>query len=142
MDETIFVYVDLSGEVNLAGRLWVHSKGGKESASFEYDKSWLILPHRFSLDPALIVGKGSFHTTPGKALFGAIGDSAPDRWGRTLMQGAARLDAKESNEPVRHLREIDYLLRVNDTARQGALRFSLEEGGEFLADHGSDGIPP
>jgi len=142
MAETIFVYVDLSGEVNLAGRLWIHNKGGKESASFEYDKSWLMLPHRFSLDPALLIGKGSFHTTPRKALFGAIGDSAPDRWGRTLMQRAARFNAKENNEPIRYLREIDYLLKVNDTARQGALRFSQSEGGEFLANNESYGIPP
>ncbi|MEA1875436.1 MAG: hypothetical protein U9N86_01100 [Bacteroidota bacterium] len=52
------------------------------------------------------------------------------------------MDAKENNGPVRHLREIDYLLRVNDTARQGALRFSLQEGGEFLATNDSDGILP
>ncbi len=142
MAESIYVYVDLSGEAQLAGRLWIHSKGNKESASFEYDKAWLGLPERFSLDPALSLGEGSFHTTPGKALFGAIGDSAPDRWGRTLVQRAARLDANEKHEPVRHLREVDYLLRVNDLARQGALRFSLSEGGEFLANNKLARIPP
>ncbi len=142
MTDTIYIYVDLSGKAQLVGRLWVHTKGDKESASFEYDKLWLNSPERFSLDPALILGKGSFHTTPGKALFGAIGDSAPDRWGRTLMQRAARLDAKEKNENIRRLREMDYLLKVNDYARQGALRFSLSEGGEFPTTNAGDAIPP
>ena len=142
MAETIYIYVDLSGKAQLVGRLWVHNKGDKESASFEYDKLWLNSPERFSLDPALILGKGSFHTTPGKALFGAIGDSAPDRWGRALMQRAARLDAKEKNENIRRLREMDYLLKVNDYARQGALRFSLSEGGEFPTTNAGDAIPP
>jgi serine/threonine-protein kinase HipA len=40
------------------------------------------------------------------------------------------------------LREIDYLLRVNDEARQGALRFSLESGGPFLAPGDVTPIPP
>ncbi len=142
MAETIYIYVDLSGKAQLVGRLWVHNKGDKESASFEYDKLWLNSPERFSLDPALILGKGSFHTTPGKALFGAIGDSAPDRWGRALMQRAARLDAHENDENIPYLREIDYLLKVNDYARQGALRFSFVEGGEFLETTAGAEIPP
>jgi len=142
MADTIYVYVDLAGKVHLAGRLWVHTKGSRESATFIYDEEWFKSPEKFSLDPALRIGKGSFHTIPGKALFGAIGDSAPDRWGRTLMQRAARLEAKEKNEQVRHLREVDFLLRVNDTARPGALRFSFKEGGEFLATDTSGGIPP
>ena len=142
MTETIYIYIDLSGKTQLVGRLWVHNKGDKESASFEYDKLWLSSPERFSLDPALVLGKGSFHTTPGKALFGALGDSAPDRWGRTLMQRAARLDAQEKNENIQHLREIDYLLKVNDYARQGAIRFSMIEGGEFRTTNASARIPP
>lgn len=141
MADTLYVYVDLSGKAHLAGRLWVHTKNNKESATFVYDDEWLKSPQRFSLDPALQIGKGSFHTIPGKALFGAIGDSAPDLWGRTLMLRAARLDAKNNNMSIRHLREVDFLLRVNDIARPGALRFSLQKGGEF---HATDalGIPP
>jgi hypothetical protein len=34
----------------------VGARGGKESASFEYDKSWLENPLRFSLEPALQLG--------------------------------------------------------------------------------------
>jgi hypothetical protein len=66
------------------------ARRGQESASFEYDEGWLRAANRFSLEPALSLGPGSFHTGQGKALFGAIGDSAPDRWGRMLMARAER----------------------------------------------------
>src|SRR5208337_5334588 len=42
----------------------------------------------------------------------------------------------------RTLREADYLLRVDDEARQGALRFAEREGGPFLAEYGPTKIPP
>jgi serine/threonine-protein kinase HipA len=38
--------------------------------------------------------------------------------------------------------EIDYLLLVNDEARQGALRFAEKEGGPFLAHSSAKPIPP
>jgi hypothetical protein len=40
------------------------------------------------------------------------------------------------------VREIDYLLLVDDEARQGALRFAEKEGGPFLADQDPRKIPP
>jgi serine/threonine-protein kinase HipA len=40
------------------------------------------------------------------------------------------------------LREIDYLLRVDDEARQGALRFAWEPDGPFLAADSVTRIPP
>ena len=76
---------------------------------------------RFSLEPALQLGPGPFHTPANKPLFGAIGDSAPDRWGRVLMRRAERRRRNGAAETPRTLREIDYLLMVNDEARQGAL---------------------
>lgn len=142
MNEQISVYIELEGKVYLTGRLYIHSRRSNESASFEYDPKWLKHPLRFSLDPTLKLGEGAFHTGPGKKLFGAIGDSAPDRWGRNLMDRAAKLGAKSGNKPLRHLREVDYLLGVNDIARQGALRFSLTEGGDFLESNPSESIPP
>jgi serine/threonine-protein kinase HipA len=58
----------------------------KESASFEYDPAWLQNPVSFSLEPALQLGPGPFHTADDIPMFGAIADSAPDRWGRALMR--------------------------------------------------------
>jgi len=142
MADTIYVAVDLAGTTHLVGRLWVHTRDGHESASFEYDRAWLNNSQRFSLEPALKIGAGVFHTGQGKALFGAIGDSAPDRWGRLLMSSNARMQAKLKNQPLQHLREVDFLLQVNDRARQGALRFTTEINGDFLSSDGLHAIPP
>jgi|HubBroStandDraft_1064217.scaffolds.fasta_scaffold00479_5 serine/threonine-protein kinase HipA len=142
MDKEVFVYVDLQGTPHLVGRLWGRMRKGRESATFEYDKGWLANPARFSLEPALKLGPGPFHTQSEKPLFGAIGDSAPDRWGRILMRRAERRRAERLGETPRTVREIDYLLMVDDEARQGALRFAEREGGLFLAAHGPAKIPP
>jgi serine/threonine-protein kinase HipA len=142
MDKDVLVYVDLEGATHLVGRLWGRMRKGRESATFEYDKNWLANPDRFSLEPALKLGPGPFHTPSEKPLFGAIGDSAPDRWGRVLMRRAERRRAERQGETPRTLTEIDYLLMVDDEARQGALRFAGSEGGPFLAEHGPAKIPP
>ena len=74
-DKQLLVYVDLEGEPQLVGRLWARSRKGRESASFEYDASWLKHPSRFALEPALVLSHGQHHTAVGRRLFGAIGDS-------------------------------------------------------------------
>src|SRR2546426_3594665 len=142
MEKAILVYVNLRGAPHLVGRLWTRMRKNTESATFEYDKSWLTHPERFSLEPALKLGPGPFHTASDKPLFGAIGDSAPDRWGRALMRRAERRRAEREGRMPRALREIDYLLMVDDEARQGALRFAAREGGPFLAEQGPTRIPP
>ena len=142
MDRETYVYADLSGTPLLVGRLYTYVRKGRESATFEYDDGWLAHAERFALEPALQLGTGSFHTGADRALFGAIGDSAPDRWGRTLMRRAERRRAAAEEETPRTLYEIDYLLMVNDEARQGGLRFSDKAGGLFLAPEGPTPVPP
>jgi len=142
MDTEARVHVDLDGEPVLVGRLWARMRKGRDSASFEYDEAWLARPDRFALEPALQLGPGPFHTPSNKPMFGAVGDSAPDRWGRVLMRRAERRRAERAGETPRTLREVDYLLMVNDEARQGALRFSLEVDGPFLAANDATPIPP
>jgi len=142
METEVYVYVDIAGTPHLAGRLWARVRKGRESATFEYDPGWLENADRFSLEPALTLGPGPFHTPSGKPLFGTIGDSAPDRWGRVLMRRAERRRAERAGETPRTLMEIDYLLMVDDEARQGALRFARSEGGPFLAEHEAARIPP
>ena len=44
MDKEILVYVDLQGTPQLVGRLWARMRKDRESATFEYDKSWLAHP--------------------------------------------------------------------------------------------------
>ena len=142
MNTGVHVYVDLDGAPQLVGRLWVRVHRDRESASFEYDAGWLRHPLRFSLEPALQLTPGAFHTPPGLPMFGAIGDSAPDRWGRVLMRRMARRSAEQAGRAVGTLREIDYLLMVDDEARQGALRFATYAGGPFLREHEAPRIPP
>lgn len=142
MDREIFVYVDIENTPTLVGRLWARVRSGKESATFEYDDTWIKNPYHFSLEPALSVGPGPYHTAEGRSLFGAIGDSAPDRWGRALIRRAERNQAEKEGRPPRTLYEADVLLMVDDEARQGALRFTAAEGGPFLRESKGARVPP
>ena len=142
MDGESLVYVELQGESVLVGRLWSRTRGARESATFEYDASWLTHPGRFALEPALPLTSGPFHTPVDKALFGATDDTAPDRWGRVLMRRAERRRAEKAGQTPRTLSETDYLLLVDDEARQGALRFAATPGGPFLAEPSGWRIPP
>jgi serine/threonine-protein kinase HipA len=138
-DRLAHVYADLNRSTHLVGRLYAHNNRGKETASFEYEKEWLANPHRYALEPALTLGAGSFHTN--HRLFGSLGDSAPDRWGRTLMKRAEARRAETEKTKARTLYEMDYLLMVHDETRQGALRFTNKPGEPFLANDGPP-IPP
>lgn len=141
MDREVLVYVDLNDVPNLVGRLWARTRKNREGATFEYDARWLEHRERFSLEPALTLGPGRFHTPADTPMFGAIGDSAPDRWGRALMQRMERRRAEREKQTPRTLQEIDYLLQVDDEARQGALRFAETEGGPFLRAEGAKRTP-
>ncbi|HEY3968436.1 MAG TPA: HipA domain-containing protein [Planctomycetaceae bacterium] len=141
-DRTILVYVDTESGPILAGRLWSRFRRERESATFEYDRVWLEHRERFALEPALMLGTGPQHTASNQTLFGALGDSAPDRWGQALMRRSERRRAERGGTQPRTLGEIDYLLTVDDEARQGALRFAEKEGGPFLAVPGESRIPP
>lgn len=141
-DRLLLVHVDLNGRPHLAGRLWARLRGGKESATFQYDQAWLANPFKFALEPALSLGDVAHHTAGGRAIFGAIGDSAPDRWGRVLIRRHERLRAKEEERAVRTLGEADFLLGVSDHSRQGALRFSETDEGPFLAQGDGNKVPP
>lgn len=140
MDKKIFVHIDILESTHLVGILWTRVKGKSETASFEYARDWLSKKNAFSLEPALMLTEGSFHSGSDKPLFGSIGDSAPDRWGRMLMRRAERRNAATEKRTPRTLFESDYLLQVSDLSRLGALRFSLEEDGPYLSSNNS--IPP
>jgi serine/threonine-protein kinase HipA len=142
MEKDVFVYVDLAGVPHLVGRLWTRVRKSKEGASFEYNQAWREHPDRFSLEPALKLGPGPFHTGADTPMFGAIGDSAPDRWGRALMRRMERRRAEREGQAPRTLHEMDYLLLVDDEARAGALRFAEIEGGPFLRQEETKRIPP
>jgi serine/threonine-protein kinase HipA len=141
-ERLIYVSIELQGENHLVGKLWSHTYKGHESASFQYEDNWLRNINKFALEPQLLLTEGSFHTNPGKSIFGSIGDSAPDRWGRVLMRRANFLKSQKDKITPRSMSEIDYLLGVNDESRIGALRFSTEPNGPYLSSTNTRSIPP
>lgn len=142
MEREVRAYVDLESVPHFVGHLWARTRGSRESASFEYDPSWLENPLKFSLEPALQLGPGPYHTAEDVPMFGAIGDSAPDRWGRALMRRVERRRAEREKQTPRTLFELDYLLLVDDQTRAGALRFKAEQTGPFLRESAADRVPP
>lgn len=117
------VHVDLNGRLHPVGLARCNRVRGSETILFEYDPAWLKDAERFSLEPALNLTRGAFAPPAGLSTFGSIGDSAPDTWGRRLMQRAERCSAERDRRAVRTLTESDYLLGVADETRLGALRF-------------------
>jgi serine/threonine-protein kinase HipA len=131
MATDIEVYIDFAPGLKQVGTLRRQARRGGEAISFEYHPDWLTEPARFSLEPALTLNRGAFAPTSGQPIFGSIGDSAPDTWGRRLMQRAERRRADREGRPVRTLMEADYLLGVSDVSRLGALRFRLSGDDQF-----------
>ncbi|MGX5636847.1 type II toxin-antitoxin system HipA family toxin [Brevundimonas diminuta ATCC 11568] len=134
------VHIDLDGEALRVGTLRRRAGRGQETVTFEYHDAWLEHDARFSLEPALLLTRGAFAPANGAPLFGSIGDSAPDTWGRRLMQRAERKAAEREKRPVRTLQDVDYLLGVSDVSRLGALRFRPDGGDVFLSERGQ-GVP-
>lgn len=141
---TIHVHADwegLDGPVPM-GELRVDTVRGKESYVFQYTEDWLKQADHVQLDPGLELFSGPQYPAAHRTGFGLFLDSAPDRWGRTLMQRREARQARVEKRAVRRLAECDYLLGVSDLTRMGALRFSLEPNGPFLAEGHAGSIPP
>ena len=146
MEKTIFVYENWTKEDPLLmGRLFSEVSRGKESFSFQYDDEWLRA-HRngFLIDPELEFYKGRQYPRRGtEDLFGVFLDSCPDRWGRMLIKRDEHQRAERQGKTARTLMESDYLLRLSDESRMGALRFKLDPDGVFLDDSFyKNAIPP
>jgi len=139
MERELLVYVDRAKAPVLAGRLWARVRAAKESASFEYDASWLDRRDAFALDPELPLARGAFHT--GRSLFNAFADTAPDRWGQTLMRRNERARARREKRQPRTLFTVDFMTLVDDETRLGALRFRDVAADGFLSPTGRR-VPP
>lgn len=99
--------------------------------SFEYSKEWLASDRKFLLDPRLDLYAGEQHSNRASG-FGIFLDSAPDRWGRVLMERREALQARKEGRPMRRLTDLDFLLGVHDFTRTGALRFRCGANEPFL----------
>ena len=133
MMSDVEVFLDWQGLSRRIGLMRRHGSRGRESVTFEYDLEWIRDASNFSLDPSLPVGPGTFRPPAGQEMFGTLGDSAPDTWGRTLMRRKERRAAEREGRAVRTLHETDFLLGVSDETRLGALRFRWEGDDVFQA---------
>jgi len=130
----IYVYADWIElqAPTLMGCLHSQYVRGRELFSFEFSEVWLNCRELLTLDPDLQFYSGRQYADSDKNAFGIFLDSSPDRWGRQLMRRREAMSARNEVRPQRKLRESDYLLGLHDTTRMGALRFKLDQSGEFL----------
>ena len=125
---------DFIGEACPVGTLFRAAAHGRETFSFAYDRAWLSRPDAFAIDPDLQMHSGESYPADGTGVFRVFLDSAPDRWGRLLLDRREVMRARAEKRPARALGEWDYLLGVHDGCRLGALRFRQDQAGPFL-DH-------
>ena len=136
----IEVFLDTHGKRRRIGLLRRHAGARRERVTYEHDTAWLSSTQAFEFDPTLPLVHGPLSPPGNQDMFGALGDSAPDTWGRELMRRAERRKAEREGRPIRTLHESDYLLGVCDQTRVGALRFRFEGDERFQAPQ-AQGVP-
>ena len=141
---TVRVFADLAyfEKPQLMGLLRYQRAARGGIFSFEYSPTWLEQAEALAFDPDLSLVEGPQYPAAERGSFGIFFDSAPDRWGRELMQRRENARARESKHKPAALNEWDYLLAVYDETRLGALRFQLEEGGPFVDRDDRLAAPP
>ncbi|RLP75636.1 type II toxin-antitoxin system HipA family toxin [Mycetocola tolaasinivorans] len=122
----VTVWVDNS----LAGTLTIttHPINGLEDQSFSYSTEWLANTMGFAISPDLPLTRGVQRPRNGRTTFGAFEDATPDAWGNKLLARQAQLDALRDGLPTPRMTPATRLLLVPDHTRQGALRFSDDDG--------------
>jgi serine/threonine-protein kinase HipA len=114
-----FVYIVLpdATEFTTAGRFEIsQTRDGIPIGRFVYGKTYRLRPDAVELDPVeLKLGEAQYETVKMQGFFGAIRDSMPDFWGRSII---------ERNAGKGGLEEFDYLMLSPDD-RSGALGFGL-----------------
>lgn len=138
----VFTHSQVQDEPVLMGLLNVSEVRGKEVFSFEYDNDFLNSNWAFQIDPNLQLYKGPQYLPEDQANFGIFLDSAPDRWGRVLMERREAAKARIEERAPKRLMESNYLLGVYDKSRMGALRFKTTLDGPFLDKDDRHSTPP
>jgi serine/threonine-protein kinase HipA len=144
--EHVEVWIDDAGVGDVpvrVGELFLSRQRGHEVVRFRYHASW-IAPRgsRYAIDPELPLGEGDYFPGTGVLLHGALRDTAPDRWGRRLMERRERDEADAARRPARRLTEWDYLIGVQDAGPPSA---RCDSGIRWLIAGWDDrlpGIPP
>ncbi|MHB1076260.1 type II toxin-antitoxin system HipA family toxin [Thiobacillus sp.] len=143
----IAVYADWDGLPHPLRLGLLHGQRGarREVFEFEFDAEASTHPAvaGLHLDPRLGLFPGRQHPPQGHETFGVFADASPDRWGRLLMQRRLEREKRAGQAPKNaRLYESDYLLGVHDAFRAGALRFRLDDAGDFLDNRHDVAAPP
>ena len=114
--------------------VFANLRRGVLTTTFRYTDEYIASPNAWAVGPGLALGAQSVS----QGLPGPLADTAPDRWGRNLID--KRIRAQWSGEDREHrgvahraITEVDYLLGVSDLTRQGALRYGVAGEESFLA---------
>lgn len=125
------VTVCLGESLTEVGSLRFTADGGRQHSTFTYLETWLHDRRAFALSPDLPLGMipayaGSRGRDDTRAsLPAAFQDTAPDAWGRLLLERVHGVG----------LTELETLTLTDDATRQGALRF-VDETGTVLSSTG------
>lgn len=126
----LIVHVEIGGTPVRAGTAYFTIGRRHVSTTFVYDSAYLSNPVGFDLEPALPRESGQQHVDK---VPGSFQDCSPDRWGRNLINKRRRVEERAAGpRRLPALTDVDYLIGVSDATRQGDLRFTLVDGGEFL----------
>ena len=126
----IVVHVDIEGIPVRAGVAYFTLGRQHLSTTFVYDSDYLRNPAGFDLEPTLPRRSGQQYLDK---VPGCFQDCSPDRWGRNLINKRRRTeDRLAGSRRLPAITEVDYLIGVSDLTRQGDLRFTHLDGGDFL----------
>lgn len=114
--QAVDIFTEIDGSALTVARYYPHRNGG----TLEYAQEWLNHPFSYALSPAVPLTRGKQPLIAERGYLPTVlSDSAPDRWGRMLIQ---KEHASRGQQPA----EIDYLLGVADRFRLGALRMRVD----------------
>ncbi|MGO3797178.1 MAG: hypothetical protein ACTJGR_08680 [Pauljensenia sp.] len=88
---TIEVLAEEKGRTRPVGQAYLTRTHGRISTTFLHHPAYLA-DGGTNIDPSLSLVSGSQYQT---GLLRAFADSAPDRWGRNLIEKAERMHARE-----------------------------------------------
>ena len=132
--ERIFVHDGSQSGSPAIATVFANHRRGVFTTTFRYNDEYIASPNAWAVGPGLALGAQSVS----QGLPGPLADTAPDRWGRNLID--KRIRAQWSGEDREHrgvahraITEVDYLLGVSDLTRQGALRYRVAGEESFLA---------
>ena len=132
---TLLLFISIDGQDLFVGTLSSSFSKGKEFFSFEFSDEYLKNPNNPMIDPSLMRYRGKQYD------FHFPNDMTPDRFGTLLIDKQEQINAvKENRVPIK-LTLSDYLVRVNDLSRMGALRIKERMDGEFI-NSDENAIPP